>query len=143
MSSVRERVSAALPASAPAQNQLEAIKKVWVDLINEAKSHEQLEHTCKELLDAVVNNDGVSLMVSRQLVGELINNIVATGSPLTQNSALAVGEHLLALVQPRILSYEDQAARMREHLAAIYEERKQFRHAAKMLADISMEGGQR
>jgi hypothetical protein len=59
-------------------------------------------------LDLVVNNEAVSLVVSRQVVAEVIARLIEDKSPSNHNAVLDIGNRLLALVQPRIISYEEQ-----------------------------------
>lgn len=51
--------------------------------------------------------------------------------------------HLLQVIQPRVISYEEQAAEIRQALAEIYEKEENWREAAKVLVGIPLETGQR
>src|SRR5262249_35354600 len=76
--------------------------------------------------------------------------------------AKEVGHHLLSVIQPRVISYEEQvsdfifrrfllfklhhffqAAAVRQHLADVYEKESKWREAAKVLVGIPLETGQR
>jgi hypothetical protein len=56
----------------------------------------------------VVNNEAVSLVVSRQVVAEVIARLIDDKSSANHSAVLDIGNRLLALVQPRIISYEEQ-----------------------------------
>jgi COP9 signalosome complex subunit 4 len=92
---------------------------------------------------AVINNDHVSLVVARQVLNELIAALSAPNASSTPDTLLAVGTSLLALVQPRLLSYEEQSTSVRELMAAIHERRGEWREAARALAAIPYDSGQR
>lgn len=50
---------------------------------------------------------------------------------------------MLEKVQPRVISFEEQVASIRQHLADIYERHQQWREAAAVLVGIPLETGQK
>jgi len=46
-------------------------------------------------------------------------------------------------VQPRVISFEEQVASIRQHLADIYERNHNWREAANVLVGIPLETGQK
>lgn len=46
-------------------------------------------------------------------------------------------------VQPRVISFEEQVASIRQHLASIYEREQNWRDAANVLVGIPLETGQK
>lgn len=46
-------------------------------------------------------------------------------------------------MQPRVISFEEQVASIRQHLAAIYEREQNWRDAANVLVGIPLETGQK
>jgi hypothetical protein len=46
-------------------------------------------------------------------------------------------------VQPRVISFEEQVASIRQHLADIYEKKQCWRDAANVLVGIPLETGQK
>lgn len=46
-------------------------------------------------------------------------------------------------VQPRVISFEEQVASIRQHLADIYERNQNWREAANVLVGIPLETGQK
>lgn len=92
----------------------------------------------KSYIDSVVS-ETVSLMVSRQMISE-----VAMKLPQLENQTLKqVALHLLTIIQPRVISYEEQAVAVRQHLAEIYEKEHSWTEAAHVLIGIPLETGQR
>lgn len=49
----------------------------------------------------------------------------------------------LPQVQPRVISFEEQVASIRQHLADIYERESSWRDAAAVLTGIPLETGQK
>jgi COP9 signalosome complex subunit 4 len=49
----------------------------------------------------------------------------------------------LCKVQPRVISFEEQVASIRQHLADIYEREQSWREAANVLVGIPLETGQK
>lgn len=99
---------------------------------------EQLVEGLKLFIEAIVN-ENVSLVISRQLLSE-------TGTTLAQledSIAKAVSHFTLDIVQPRVISFEDQVVTIRTHLADIYEREQNWSEAAKVLVGIPLETGQK
>jgi COP9 signalosome complex subunit 4 len=57
----------------------------------------------RSLIDSVIG-DGVSLVVSRQL----LNEIIAVFDHVSDETVLAVAHTILEKIQPRVLSFEEQ-----------------------------------
>jgi len=86
-----------------------------------------------------ITNESVSLVVSRQLLTELGENL--TKFPISLSKRIS---HLsLDRLQPRAVSFEDQVASVRQHLGVIYEQEGSWREAAQVLQGIPLETGQR
>lgn len=54
-----------------------------------------------------------------------------------------VSHYMLEKVQPRVISFEEQVASIRQHLADIYERTQNWREAAAVLVGIPLETGQK
>uniref|UniRef100_A0A915I7K3 COP9 signalosome complex subunit 4 helix turn helix domain-containing protein n=1 Tax=Romanomermis culicivorax TaxID=13658 RepID=A0A915I7K3_ROMCU len=78
-------------------------------------------------------------MVSRQIISELASKL----SALPDEASKTVALHLLEVIQPRVISYEEQVASIRQHLAEIYERAQEWVRAANVLIGIPIETGQR
>lgn len=55
----------------------------------------------------------------------------------------AVSHYTLDKVQPRVISFEEQVASIRQHLADIYERNQNWKEAASVLVGIPLETGQK
>lgn len=86
-----------------------------------------------------VVNDQVSLVISRQILTE----ICAHFAKLPDDISKDIGNYTLERVQPRVISFEEQVATIRQHLSSIYERQEQWREAANVLGLIPLETGQR
>uniref|UniRef100_A0A672LEC2 COP9 signalosome complex subunit 4 n=1 Tax=Sinocyclocheilus grahami TaxID=75366 RepID=A0A672LEC2_SINGR len=92
-----------------------------------------ISHTC-----AVVN-ENVSLVISRQLLTDFCTHL----QNLPDGTAKAVCHFTLEKIQPRVISFEEQVASIRQHLATLYEKEEDWRNAALVLVGIPLETGQK
>lgn len=90
------------------------------------------------LLNAVVN-EHVSLVISRQLLTDVGNHLIQ----LPDHISKMISHFTLDRVQPRVISFEEQVANIRQHLAQIYEREENWREAADVLVGIPLETGQK
>ncbi|KAK2563661.1 COP9 signalosome complex subunit 4 [Acropora cervicornis] len=97
-----------------------------------------LSEALKVFIEAVVH-ESVSLVVSRQVLTELCSYIPNMESMSAKN----VSHFILDKLQPRAISFEEQVATIRKHLAKLYEDCQQWREAARVLTGIPLETGQR
>uniref|UniRef100_A0A3Q2QCT9 COP9 signalosome complex subunit 4 n=1 Tax=Fundulus heteroclitus TaxID=8078 RepID=A0A3Q2QCT9_FUNHE len=98
---------------------------------------EQLE-SLKAFVEAMVN-ENVSLVISRQLLTDFCTHL----PNLPDATAKAVYHFTLEKIQPRVISFEEQVASIRQHLATIYEKEGDWRNAAQVLVGIPLETGQK
>uniref|UniRef100_A0A672LBP5 COP9 signalosome complex subunit 4 n=1 Tax=Sinocyclocheilus grahami TaxID=75366 RepID=A0A672LBP5_SINGR len=98
---------------------------------------EQLE-ALKAFVEAMVN-ENVSLVISRQLLTDFCTHL----QNLPEGTAKAVCHFTLDKIQPRVISFEEQVASIRQHLATIYEKEEDWRNAAQVLVGIPLETGQK
>jgi COP9 signalosome complex subunit 4 len=111
------------------------------------------------LVNTVVNQDNVGLVVGRQVLSELVK-ILGEGAIKDVELRKRVVEDTLATVQPRIVSYEEQASlqvsstdsmiegclqvnSLRFQLADLLEQEEEWSDAARVLMGISLDSGQR
>ncbi|ERE92432.1 COP9 signalosome complex subunit 4 [Cricetulus griseus] len=97
---------------------------------------EQLE-ALKAFVEAMVN-ENVSLVISRQLLTDFCTHL----PNLPDSTAKEIYHFTLEKVQPRVISFEEQVASIRQHLASIYEKEEDWRNAAQVLVGIPLETGQ-
>lgn len=88
---------------------------------------------------SLVVNENVSLVISRQLLTDISNHLIT----LSPNISKAVAHFTLERIQPRVVSFEEQVAAIRQHLAQIYENEQMWREAAGVLVGIPLETGQK
>lgn len=101
-------------------------------------SGEELVEALKVFIEAIVN-ENVSLVISRQILTDISNKLVV----LPDDISKAVSHYTLDKVQPRVISFEEQVASIRQHLASIYEREQNWRDAANVLVGIPLETGQK
>jgi len=108
---------------------LEAILKLGED---------ELVDGLKAFIEAIVN-ENVSLVISRQLLTDVATELVKIEGSVSK----AVSHFTLEVVQPRVISFEEQVGCIRQHLADIYEREHNWRQAAQVLVGIPLETGQK
>lgn len=84
-------------------------------------------------IEAIVN-ENVSLVISRQLLTEVSSRL---SKMKDDNVSKAVAHFTLGIVQPRVISFEDQVGAIRQHLADIYEREQDWRQAAQVLTGMN------
>ncbi|TFK56008.1 hypothetical protein OE88DRAFT_1652571 [Heliocybe sulcata] len=117
----------------------------YLSLLQETLSHpdqSRLAADIHTIVDHVVNNDSVGPVVGRQVLADLAK---ALGAAAIKDSAIRrqVVEDTLAVVQPRLVSYEEQVNVLRFQLADLLEAEEEWSDAARVLMGISLESGQR
>ncbi|XP_067632531.1 COP9 signalosome complex subunit 4 [Eurosta solidaginis] len=98
----------------------------------------ELVDTLKLFVEAIVN-EHVSLVISRQILNDVSNSLCKLSDDISRQ----VSHFTLEKVQPRVISFEEQVAGIRQHLADIYERNLQWRDAANVLVGIPLETGQK
>ena len=99
---------------------------------------DELVDGLKAFIEAIVN-ENVSLVISRQLLSEVATQLIKVEDSISK----AVSHYTLDIVQPRVISFEDQVGAIRQHLAEIYEREQHWRQAAEVLVGIPLETGQK
>lgn len=84
-------------------------------------------------------NEHVSLVISRQLLTDVGNHLMS----LPDQVSKTISHFTLDKVQPRVISFEEQVANIRQHLSQIYEREENWREAANVLVGIPLETGQK
>jgi COP9 signalosome complex subunit 4 len=78
-------------------------------------------------------------VISRQILSDVCVQL----AKLPDDMSASISHFTLDRVQPRVISFEEQVATIRQHLAAIYERQEKWREAATVLSHIPLETGQR
>lgn len=86
-----------------------------------------------------VVNENVSLVISRQILTDVSTQLTNLPDAVSKS----VSHFTLEKVQPRVISFEEQVANIRQHLAEIYEREQNWREAANVLVGIPLETGQK
>ncbi|XP_074647483.1 COP9 signalosome complex subunit 4-like isoform X2 [Tubulanus polymorphus] len=92
----------------------------------------------KYFVEAMVN-ENVSLVVSRQLLADFSAHLPV----LSDDLAKQISHYTLEKIQPRVISFEEQVASIRQHLGNIYEREQCWKEAANVLVGIPLETGQK
>lgn len=79
------------------------------------------------------------MVISRQLLTDVGNHL----AQLPNHISKMISHFTLDKVQPRVISFEEQVANIRQHLAEIYEREENWREAADVLVGIPLETGQK
>ncbi|GFS51169.1 COP9 signalosome complex subunit 4 [Nephila pilipes] len=99
---------------------------------------EELVEGLQSFVESIVN-ENVSLVISRQLLTDVGTHL----TKLPDDVSKIVSHYTLDRVQPRVVSFEEQVASIRQHLADIYEKEQSWREAANVLVGIPLETGQK
>ena len=99
---------------------------------------DELVDGLKAFIEAIVN-ENVSLVISRQLLSEVAMEMAKVEDSISK----AASHYTLDIVQPRVISFEDQVGLIRQHLADIYEKEQNWKQAAQVLVGIPLETGQK
>jgi len=147
------------PAPASTSEAVSTLRSQLTALSTGGASHRELGEKYRSILDSVLTwketdlveglkafieaiiNENVSLVISRQLLSDVVSNL----STKMNDDAVskAVSHYTLEVVQPRVISFEDQVGSIRQHLADIYEREQNWRWAAEVLVGIPLETGQK
>ncbi|XP_046398858.1 COP9 signalosome complex subunit 4 [Ischnura elegans] len=134
--SVRQQLTQLSNSGGSHKDQAEKYRLVLDNLL--ASSETELVEGLKTFIEAIVN-ENVSLVISRQILTDVSVHL----SKLPDNLSKAVSHYTLDKVQPRVISFEEQVASIRQHLADIYEREQCWRDAANVLVGIPLETGQK
>jgi COP9 signalosome complex subunit 4 len=85
-------------------------------------------------------NESVSLVITRPVLADFVNRLDLIQDIESRKQVLIF---TLDKVHPRAVSFEEQAASIREKLADIYEAEGDHKSAARALQGITLESGQR
>ncbi|KZS97697.1 hypothetical protein SISNIDRAFT_436281, partial [Sistotremastrum niveocremeum HHB9708] len=101
-----------------------------------------LVNDVKLLVRVVVTEDHVGLVVARQVLTELSKSLDNNLVDISEVKKAIIND-TLEIVQPQLVSFEEQATSLRYQLADILEQEEEWSEAARVLMGISMESGNR
>jgi COP9 signalosome complex subunit 4 len=132
---VRKKLAAVADKGGAHKDMVEKYRGVLENIL---KSGSRLGDGLKAFAEAMVQ-ENVNLVVSRPI----LHDFCASLSSLPDDVAKEVSHFTLERLQPRAISFEEQVAILRQHLAGIYEKEQEWREAAQVLSGIPLETGQK
>ncbi|KAJ9646619.1 hypothetical protein H2201_000703 [Coniosporium apollinis] len=84
--------------------------------------------------------ESLGIVASRPLLASFVIRFRSLNNPDVQ---IEVGTHALELLQPKVVSYEEQDTQIKEILASAYETQEDFTSSAKVLQSITLDSSQR
>ncbi|XP_018319031.1 COP9 signalosome complex subunit 4-like [Agrilus planipennis] len=133
------------------------VRQQLTNIINSGGSHKEQAEKYRGILEAIladpsdelveclqvfieaIVNENVSLVISRQILTDVSSYLVK----LPHEVSRVVSHFILDKVQPRVISFEEQVASIRQHLSEIYEKSQNWKEAANVLVGIPLETGQK
>ncbi|XP_067003342.1 COP9 signalosome complex subunit 4 [Anabrus simplex] len=134
--SIRQQLATLANSGGSHKDQAEKYRAILDSLLT--LTGDELVETLKVFIEAIVN-ENVSLVISRQILTDVSTQLVGLPDFISK----AVSHYTLDKVQPRVISFEEQVASIRQHLADIYEREQCWREAANVLVGIPLETGQK
>ncbi|KAJ8022363.1 COP9 signalosome complex subunit 4 [Holothuria leucospilota] len=134
--SIKEQLYSLVSTGGAPKDLTDKYKKILQNILKLSK--DDLLSSLNVFIDTMVN-ENVSLSVSRPLLTEVCSKLVSLPNEVSKTAS----HFLLEKVQPRAVSFEEQMATVRQHLAAIYESEESWRDAARILVGIPLETGQK
>ncbi|KAF6213435.1 hypothetical protein GE061_011154 [Apolygus lucorum] len=135
LNSIRQQLIALNTAGGSHKDQAEKFRAI---LDNILVLQENMIDPLRIFIETIVN-ENISLVISRQILTEISNKLVELPDHLSK----VISHHILDKVQPRVISFEEQVASIRQHLASIYEREQNWKDAANVLVGIPLETGQK
>nr|XP_054773458.1 COP9 signalosome complex subunit 4-like [Lytechinus pictus] len=134
--SMKQQLSTLLSAGGAPKDLTEKYRKILTDILQ--LGEDDLVNGLQFFIETMVK-ESVSLVISRQLLLEVCNQLPHLPDPVSQR----VSHFLLEKVHPRAVSFEEQMGSVRQHLSSIYEKEQNWREAARILVGIPLETGQK
>ncbi|XP_074272298.1 COP9 signalosome complex subunit 4 [Silene latifolia] len=129
-------MDSALASAAAIGDQRQKIEQYRQILATVLASNDASQAT--KFIDHMLSDD-VPLVVSRQLLQSFAVEIGNLEGELQKE----IAHYALQQIQPRVVSFEEQALTIREKLAELYESEEQWSKAAQMLSGIDLDSGMR
>ncbi|XP_077999100.1 COP9 signalosome complex subunit 4-like [Glandiceps talaboti] len=136
MADIKQELAALASTGGSHKDVADKYRKILDNILK--KKGKPLVAGLKSFVEALVN-ENVSLVISRQILTDCCNHL----AKLPDDTSKEVSHYTLDKVQPRVISFEEQVASVRQHLAEIYEREQRWRDAANVLVGIPLETGQK
>lgn len=124
--------------SSPANNKASR----YAELLNKILTSSMSDNLASNLIAYVESLLGESLgiVTSRPLLGQFVEEFRKISNP---DVKIEVGQRVLELLHPKVVSYEEQDTNIKEILTDAYQEQEDYRSAAKVLQTITLTSSQR
>ena len=99
----------------------------------------QISTNLSAFIDSILG-DSLGIVAARPLLASAVDAIRSISNT---EARITAGTHALLALEPRVVSFEEQDALIRETLADAYQEQDDYVEAAKMLQGIQLESSQR
>ena len=107
--------------------------------INSPTASTQITPNLTAYIDSILS-DSLGIVAARPLLASVITTLKSLPDTEAQ---IAIGSHALTTLEPRVVSFEEQDASVREIMADAYIAQEDFIEAAKVLQGIQLESSQR
>ena len=114
----------------------------YTELLDRIVSESEPSHISSNLtawIDSTLG-DSLGIVAARPLLSSAVEAIKSISSP---EAKIQVGTHALQALEPRVVSFEEQDALIREIVADAYQDQEEYVEAARMLQGIQLESSQR
>ncbi|KAL8868454.1 MAG: hypothetical protein Q9174_004981 [Haloplaca sp. 1 TL-2023] len=126
-------------ASATQQDKPAGYKKLLDQILALGSASEDFSANLKAFIDSILS-DNLGIVAARPLLGAVVESIKTISDP---DIKIYAGTTALRSLEPRVVSFEEQDAQLREMLADAYTVQEEYIEAAKVLQGIQLESSQR
>ena len=138
-SDIRQGLQELENSSAPQQDRPAAYRKLLDQILSSATTSPDFSANLEAFINSILG-DNLGIVAARPLLGAAVEAIKAIPS---LDSKIEAGTAALRSLEPRIVSFEEQDAQLREMLADAYQSQEEYIEAAKVLQGIQLESSQR
>ena len=131
---VQSRLQALNDLSSPSSNKSTEYQNLLNDILSQSPP-EELPHNLSAFITSVLS-ETLGIVAARPLLTASVDALRRLPSPETR---IAVGQHALAALAPRVASFEDQDGAVREILADAYQATEKYAAAARVLAAVRLD----
>lgn len=135
---VEKRLAKLVKSGLASKKSGDELSEILELILSKVSNPSEQQACCCGFVD-VVTNETLSGVTAKALLSNLVENV----GKLNPAAAKAVCHYILQSIQPRLISFEEQATAVRVHLSKMYETEQQWVEAAKVLKEIPLESGQK
>ncbi|KAL8712442.1 MAG: hypothetical protein Q9220_003290, partial [cf. Caloplaca sp. 1 TL-2023] len=123
----------------PQQDRPGKYKQLLDRVLSSTAASEHFGPNLEAVIDSILG-DNLGIVAARPLLGDAVESIKAIQA---LDLKIQAGTTALRLIEPRVVSFEEQDAQLREMLADAYTIQEEYAEAAKILQGIQLESSQR